>query len=61
MFDRHLIPLIHRPLQLLAAPLCRAGISANQISLTGFAVGMLAFLVLLVMAAIGVVRALLAA
>ena len=42
MFDRHLIPLIRRPLQLLAVPLCRAGISANQISLTGFAIGMLA-------------------
>lgn len=42
MFDRHLIPLIRRPLAALAAPLCRAGVSANQISLTGFAIGMLA-------------------
>ncbi|MFC5707722.1 CDP-alcohol phosphatidyltransferase family protein [Aeromonas eucrenophila] len=42
MFDRHLIPLIRRPLAALAAPLCRAGLSANQISLTGFAIGMLA-------------------
>ena len=42
MFDRHLIPLIRCPLTRLAKPLCRAGISANQISLTGFAIGMLA-------------------
>ena len=42
MFDRHLIPLIRRPLQLLAAPLWRAGISANQVSLAGFVIGMLA-------------------
>ena len=42
MFDRHLIPLIRRPLAALATPLCRAGVSANQISLTGFAIGMLA-------------------
>ena len=42
MFDRHLIPLVRRPLATLARPLCRAGISANQISLTGFAIGMLA-------------------
>ena len=42
MFDRHLIPLVRRPLATLARPLCRAGISANQISLAGFAIGMLA-------------------
>ncbi|MCH7370571.1 CDP-alcohol phosphatidyltransferase family protein [Aeromonas sp. MR16] len=42
MLDRHIIPLIRRPLAALAAPLCRAGMSANQISLTGFAIGMLA-------------------
>lgn len=42
MLDRHIIPLIRRPLAALAIPLCRAGVSANQISLTGFAIGMLA-------------------
>lgn len=42
MLDSHLIPLIRRPLTLMAEPLCRAGVSANQISLTGFAIGMLA-------------------
>ncbi len=42
MFDRHLIPVIRSPLTQLAKPLCRAGISANQVSLTGFAIGMLA-------------------
>lgn len=42
MFDSRLIPLIRRPLNLLARPLHGAGISANQISLTGFAIGMLA-------------------
>lgn len=42
MFDRHLIPVIRSPLSQLAKPLCRAGISANQVSLTGFAIGMLA-------------------
>ncbi|MGL5155287.1 MAG: CDP-alcohol phosphatidyltransferase family protein, partial [Aeromonas veronii] len=34
MFDRHLIPVIRSPLSQLAKPLCRAGISANQVSLT---------------------------
>lgn len=42
MLDRHIIPLIRRPLALMAGPLCRAGVSANQISLTGFTIGMLA-------------------
>ncbi|MGL5031967.1 MAG: CDP-alcohol phosphatidyltransferase family protein [Aeromonas sp.] len=42
MFDRHLIPLIRRPLTALAHPLGRAGVSANQVSLCGFAIGMLA-------------------
>ncbi|WP_204483851.1 CDP-alcohol phosphatidyltransferase family protein [Aeromonas veronii] len=42
MFDRHLIPVIRSPLTQLAKPLCRAGVSANQVSLTGFAIGMLA-------------------
>lgn len=42
MFDSRLIPLIRRPLALLARPLHGAGIGANQISLTGFAIGMLA-------------------
>ena len=41
MFDRHLIPVIRSPLTRLARPLCRAGVSANQISLTGFAIGTL--------------------
>ena len=42
MFDRHLIPLIRHPLRLLATPLCKMGVSANQVSLTGFVIGMLA-------------------
>ena len=42
MFDRHLIPVIRRPLAALARPLCRAGVSANQVSLAGFLIGMLA-------------------
>ncbi len=42
MFDRHLIPVIRRPLTALARPLCRAGVSANQVSLAGFLIGMLA-------------------
>ncbi|MGL5039415.1 MAG: CDP-alcohol phosphatidyltransferase family protein [Aeromonas sp.] len=42
MFDRHLIPLIRRPLTALAHPLGHAGVSANQVSLCGFAIGMLA-------------------
>ncbi len=42
MFDCHLIPVIRSPLTQLAKPLCRAGISANQVSLIGFAIGMLA-------------------
>ncbi|WP_434666729.1 CDP-alcohol phosphatidyltransferase family protein [Aeromonas sp. NJAU223] len=42
MFDSRIIPLIRRPLALMATPLCRVGVSANQISLTGFAIGMLA-------------------
>lgn len=44
MFDCHLIPVIRSPLTQLAKPLCSAGISANQVSLTGFAIGMLALL-----------------
>ena len=51
LFDRHLIPVIRSPLTQLAKPLCRAGVSANQVSLTGFAIGMLA-LPLLALAAI---------
>ena len=42
MFDRYLIPFIRSPLTRLARPLRRMGISANQVSLTGFAIGMLA-------------------
>ncbi|MGL6349188.1 MAG: CDP-alcohol phosphatidyltransferase family protein [Aeromonas sp.] len=42
MFDCHLTPLISRPLTALAHPLGRAGVSANQVSLCGFAIGMLA-------------------
>ena len=42
MFDSRIIPLIRRPLALMANPLCRAGVSANQVSLAGFAIGMLA-------------------
>lgn len=42
MFDRHLIPVIRRPLAALARPLWRAGVSANQVSLAGFLIGMLA-------------------
>lgn len=42
MFDRHLIPVIRHPLSTLAKPLCRAGITANQVTLTGFAIGILA-------------------
>ncbi|MCS3454371.1 phosphatidylglycerophosphate synthase [Aeromonas sp. BIGb0405] len=41
MFDRHAIVLIRRPLSLLARPLARLGISANQVSITGFLIGML--------------------
>ena len=41
MFDRHAIVLIRRPLALIAHPLARWGISANQISITGFFIGML--------------------
>lgn len=42
MLDRHLIPLIRRPLAALAKQLDRRGISANQMTLTGFAIGLLA-------------------
>lgn len=42
MLDSRIIPFIRRPLALMARPLCRAGVSANQISLVGFAIGMLA-------------------
>jgi phosphatidylglycerophosphate synthase len=41
LFDRHAIVLIRRPLSLLARPLARLGISANQVSITGFLIGML--------------------
>lgn len=41
MLDRYAIVLIRRPLNALARPLARLGISANQISISGFVIGML--------------------
>ncbi|MGE6107617.1 CDP-alcohol phosphatidyltransferase family protein [Aeromonas sobria] len=41
MLDRYAIVLIRRPLNALARPLARLGISANQISIGGFVIGML--------------------
>lgn len=41
MFDRHLIPLVRRPLAALAAPLARRHLSPNQLTLAGFAIGLL--------------------
>lgn len=41
MLDRYAIVLIRRPLNALASPLARLGVSANQISITGFVIGML--------------------
>ena len=42
MFDHRLIPLIRRPLAAIAKLADNAGISANQVSVTGFVIGMLA-------------------
>ncbi|MFM4963083.1 CDP-alcohol phosphatidyltransferase family protein [Aeromonas bivalvium] len=41
MLDRYAIVLIRRPLNALASPMARLGVSANQISITGFVIGML--------------------
>ena len=41
MLDRYAIVLIRRPLNALASPLARLGVSANQISIGGFVIGML--------------------
>lgn len=42
MLDRYLLPVIKPGLRKLARPLRRRGITANQVTVTGFAVGMLA-------------------
>lgn len=46
MLDKVFIPVIKTPLTQLAQPLIRRGITANQITLMGFAMGMLAALAL---------------
>lgn len=46
MFDKYFIPVIKAPLTQLAQPLIRHGVSANQITLAGFVIGMLAALAL---------------
>lgn len=46
MFDKFFIPVIKHPLKQLAQPLIKQEVSANQITLTGFVIGMLAALAL---------------
>lgn len=42
MLDRFATPLLRPPLQAIARVLVRAGVGANTVTLTGFAIGMLA-------------------
>ena len=42
MLDRFATPLLRPPLQAIARVLVRAGVGANTVTLAGFAVGMLA-------------------
>ena len=42
MLDKHLVPLTKSPLQRLALILQQSGVSANQVTVAGFVVGMLA-------------------
>ena len=42
MFDARIRPLIDRPLQRLASPLVQRGVTANQMTLAGLAVGLFA-------------------
>ena len=42
MLDRFAIPLLRPPLQAIARVLVRAGVGANTVTLAGFAIGMLA-------------------
>ena len=41
MFDKYVIPVIKAPLTQLAQPLIQRGVSANQVTVAGFAIGML--------------------
>lgn len=42
MLDRYMLPLISGPLTWLARPLANAGVSASQVTLAGFVIGLLA-------------------
>ena len=42
MLDKHLVPLTKSPLQRMAVMLQQSGVSANQVTVAGFAVGMVA-------------------
>ena len=41
MLDKHLVPIVKPPLKKIAGVLLRAGVTADQVSLAGFALGML--------------------
>lgn len=46
MFDKYFIPVIKAPLESMAKPLIQRGISANQVSLAGFVIGLLGALLI---------------